>query len=443
MPASSSAGSASASRKKKEDVAEKVREIKQRQQNWLKQREQTKHSDELGAKSKVQQNGSQVKLVRPQKVPSGKKTQQNLPASSSNISSNKTTSDVKDKFKLWRTARAQRQPSKDDGDFNDCTSIRSGAESELERLISPELETVRQPVAEENFDDLANQIAERVKGDLGLEQNGLHLSPIPSAAYHTDGESSNDHTWNSSRCKTFTREVPTFNHLGTSGLTSHTCTVCKKLMLSSSHIPMMVIPCGHTLCKSCSEGRSYCPSCDCPVVSLTVNIMLQQVIQEYHAHPKASSSHNNDTQDEITVDIVSPGGRNYSPGKYVEDNRRNRMASYKKQLVSLQTRHEVLSNEHDSLSEKREKVNKSLHHEQTQVQNIRKQEEEVSRSISELQERLGALQEHRQQYEVKVSELQDESSEVDGKVHLLSSTLASLNREIEKVKLLAEGEADN
>ena len=54
---------------------------------------------------------------------------------------------------------------------------------------------------------------------------------------------------------------------------------------------MMVIPCGHTLCKLCSEGLKICPFCNSPVVSLTVNIMLQQVIQEYHANPANPRQH--------------------------------------------------------------------------------------------------------------------------------------------------------
>ena len=81
--------------------------------------------------------------------------------------------------------------------------------------------------------------------------------------------------------------------------------------LSSSHIPMMIIPCGHTLCKACSEGRKTCPSCDCPIVSLTVNIMLQQVIQEYHSHPQSSMSQSNLRNQEL-------GKKDTHAGKYVE-----------------------------------------------------------------------------------------------------------------------------
>ena len=44
---------------------------------------------------------------------------------------------------------------------------------------------------------------------------------------------------------------------------------------------MLVIPCGHTVCKSCVRRRNDCPTCRCDVVALTYNIMLQQIILDY------------------------------------------------------------------------------------------------------------------------------------------------------------------
>ena len=77
------------------------------------------------------------------------------------------------------------------------------------------------------------------------------------------------------------------------------------------------------------------------------------------------------------------------------DNRRNKMASYKKQLTDLLTRQEILSNEYSSLVDERNHVTHSLQQEQSQIKNIEKQEEEISKSISELQHRLKSLNEHR------------------------------------------------
>ena len=141
-------------------------------------------------------------------------------------------SQVKDRFQHWRESRLQNQQV-NGGDRDDAASINSDAESELERLMTPEIDTQRQPVPEEDFDNLADQIAKRVKGSLGIEQQLMHLSPISTGtSYVTEEEDPTIRSWNSSRCKTFTRDVPTFNHQGTSGLTSHSCAICKKIMVS-------------------------------------------------------------------------------------------------------------------------------------------------------------------------------------------------------------------
>lgn len=49
---------------------------------------------------------------------------------------------------------------------------------------------------------------------------------------------------------------------------------------------MMLIPCGHTLCKSCAQETRSCPYCYCSVESTKLNIVLHQVIKEYHTQDK-------------------------------------------------------------------------------------------------------------------------------------------------------------
>jgi hypothetical protein len=52
-----------------------------------------------------------------------------------------------------------------------------------------------------------------------------------------------------------------------SELHSHMCKMCSQLMLSPNHTPMLLVPCGHTFCKRCCEGKtatrmmSLCPYC--------------------------------------------------------------------------------------------------------------------------------------------------------------------------------------
>ena len=110
--------------------------------------------------------------------------------------------------------------------FEDTMSIRSGVESELARLVTPE-----QPVAEEEFDDLAEKIACKVKNDLGLSES-VTASHNTESTDITEIGNSDEQSWGSEKCQTFTRDVPVFNHLGTSGLACHNCIICKKVMVS-------------------------------------------------------------------------------------------------------------------------------------------------------------------------------------------------------------------
>lgn len=409
------------SNKKREEASQKVKEIKQRQQNWLRQREQSKLKEDsrpkvASAPSSSSKSKDQPKSLNTQKSP---------------FSPCKKPPEIQARFRNWVIARESA-----DAAFDDNMSICSGAESELARLVTPV-----QPVAEEEFDHLAEKIACRVKNDMGLSHSvaSSHPSHHTESTEITELGNIDDQSWQSEKCYTFTCDVPAFNHLGTSGLACHNCTICKKLMLSSKNIPMMIIPCGHTLCKACSEGRQNCPSCDCSIMSLTVNIMLQQVIQEYHLHSSdlpnaAAEKFHNHRHNATAVEVVD------TKKNYKEDNRRNNMASYSSQLANLRTRHEILSCEKAGLLDTQRQLLHNINQNEAQVANVKKQEQETEKAILDLHETLAALHEHRDQYETQVTELKEEKVKVDNKVSLLLTTISSLTREIEKVSILAENE---
>ena len=62
---------------------------------------------------------------------------------------------------------------------------------------------------------------------------------------------------------------------------THLCPVCQKLMLSPRHMPMMIIPCGHSICHNCSSGQTICPSCQSQLSSMIENTTLKQIILEH------------------------------------------------------------------------------------------------------------------------------------------------------------------
>ena len=69
---------------------------------------------------------------------------------------------------------------------------------------------------------------------------------------------------------------------------------------------MLLIPCGHNVCKKCSHGKSSCPVCHCAVSSSACNIMLQQIIHEYQGRVRNIRSRKQSNQS------------TYSPHKYLE-----------------------------------------------------------------------------------------------------------------------------
>lgn len=66
-----------------------------------------------------------------------------------------------------------------------------------------------------------------------------------------------------------------------SGIASHSCPLCEKLMTGPRHTPMAAIPCGHTYCQTCLQDCKKCPTCQTVVKSTAVNTVMQQIITDF------------------------------------------------------------------------------------------------------------------------------------------------------------------
>lgn len=86
---------------------------------------------------------------------------------------------------------------------------------------------------------------------------------------------------------------PTLNHKqqrksiqedSESGIASHSCPLCEKLMTGPRHTPMAAIPCGHTYCQTCLQDCKKCPTCQTVVKSTAVNTVMQQIITDFKVH---------------------------------------------------------------------------------------------------------------------------------------------------------------
>ena len=64
------------------------------------------------------------------------------------------------------------------------------------------------------------------------------------------------------------------------------------LKVTPNHMPMLAVPCGHSICDPCCRVDSSCPVCHCHVESRTYNVMLQQIVANYQRHLVNGSENN-------------------------------------------------------------------------------------------------------------------------------------------------------
>lgn len=141
----------------------------------------------------------------------------------------KSLSQKFDKYRQW--SEPQNLPSlqsENVPDFNDESSILSGTEAELERLVSPDESPVPYPVSEEEFPYLAEKIVSKVKKDLGIPHSFGTFTGKPPVLVSVNNHG--DNVWNTSRQRTFIKEEGTLNH-NTPALSSHSCIICRKFMV--------------------------------------------------------------------------------------------------------------------------------------------------------------------------------------------------------------------
>lgn len=77
------------------------------------------------------------------------------------------------------------------------------------------------------------------------------------------------------------KEQKTIQEGSESGIASHACPLCEKLMTGPRHTPMAAIPCGHTYCQTCLRDCKKCPTCQTVVRSTAVNTVIQQIITDF------------------------------------------------------------------------------------------------------------------------------------------------------------------
>ncbi|XP_064614423.1 uncharacterized protein LOC135478083, partial [Liolophura sinensis] len=274
-------------------------------------------------------------------------------------------------------------------------SLTSGR-NEVENILLPD-----------QFETLADKIISRVKQDLDLNSK-------PCRHFYE----------NKAANRTTTQEQNPANN--SSGMTSHNCPLCRQVMLSPDQIPMLLSPCGHSLCGQCVKGRELCPCCNNPISSIMANIMLQQIIDSFY-------------QGKAKVKVNEPEHtRQYQSSLYTENNCIHAGMKYREKYSNLRTRHEVLMSERSTIHKDLNELSQETEKEMKQLRNIENAEDKLTNEIARIQTQLNDLRGHKEEYKVKVTELEARSEERRKKLSLLEEIVRGVQMEMEKVLLLAE-----
>lgn len=133
---------------------------------------------------------------------------------------------------------------------------------------------------------LAERELEKNMGKIGLTKeeiestpNGAMLTELTiklseklKTELQKDHPTDNNYKQNMKMEKTISKEIET-----------NTCSICYELMVPPTYSPIILFPCGHTLCKACvyrgtKNPLPKCPMCRNKVQSSAVNISLQNLI---------------------------------------------------------------------------------------------------------------------------------------------------------------------
>eukprot|EP00602_Paraphysomonas_sp_CaronLab_P008744 CAMPEP_0185035806 /NCGR_PEP_ID=MMETSP1103-20130426/27822_1 /TAXON_ID=36769 /ORGANISM="Paraphysomonas bandaiensis, Strain Caron Lab Isolate" /LENGTH=327 /DNA_ID=CAMNT_0027573065 /DNA_START=22 /DNA_END=1005 /DNA_ORIENTATION=- len=216
-----------------------------------------------------------------------------------------------------------------------------------------------------------------------------------------------------------------------SELHTHTCKICFELMTSPDHTPMLLFPCGHTFCKACMEKQSNksktCPYCRQCITSMAVNQSLKDLIDQFALQRRKL----NDTS--VRVDDVFPNR------KEAGVNSRN-SSRYEARYRSCEMRHGILVNEleHEK-TVALEKIVKRKRTIKNAEEHLRAERKVVTDKMALLQEELELIDKYLMEQETKMKDVEELEVETRQGIRLLETSIASIQGEMEKLRILADG----
>ncbi|KXJ16073.1 uncharacterized protein LOC110236326 [Exaiptasia diaphana] len=204
------------------------------------------------------------------------------------------------------------------------------------------------------------------------------------------------------------KSAPRKNQEDDQEMSTHMCPLCHTLMSGTRHTPMALIPCGHTLCKECLKDCNKCPSCQSRVSSSAENTVLKQIISDFLSQKERKR-----------LEKLEQETR-----KYVDE------------YQSLSVRSNALAEEADIILNGMEDLTEQLFQEKKVFKRLEVDNEELTRKISELENQRDKnklkLNESRERSENLESNYEDQKQ----RLSLVEDTIKTITQSKERVKMM-------
>mmetsp|Transcript_32782 Transcript_32782/g.57039 ORF Transcript_32782/g.57039 Transcript_32782/m.57039 type:complete len:258 (+) Transcript_32782:5776-6549(+) len=188
---------------------------------------------------------------------------------------------------------------------------------------------------------------------------------------------------------------------------ANTCSICLETMLPPHNSPVILFPCGHTICKTCvttiekKHMNKVCPCCKAKVTSTAINYSLQSVIAA-HAASKTRPTASKPLESQ-------PVG-------------------------NLTLRLNILHEECLDKKEEIHNIQENIEIAETVIEKLRSEEIETMERLRLLQKELSFVRSSIEKQEDYVSSLKEKKAKTEQAVRLIVATIEPLELELEKAQ---------
>ncbi|CAG9329417.1 unnamed protein product [Blepharisma stoltei] len=203
-------------------------------------------------------------------------------------------------------------------------------------------------------------------------------------------------------------------------LETNTCSICFELMLPKEHAPIILFPCGHTLCKLCIEShfktarQKNCPLCRCKVDNQAVNVSLQNLVVVFAKQKNLS----NQITQESQISSQSDNG------------------DYTEQLQMYNLRCKILYDEKTATEQQIFQQKLLIEDREAEITVLKSEEDDALMRMRKAEEELELIRKHLRRSNDEISKIQHKLNELETTVTLIDDTLKSVERERAKVTTL-------